>query len=94
MDFFLLLGAIDPIAILVTCLIGAVCGFLAGQVMKGSGFGLIGNIIVGIIGAALFGAMFGSIGMISGVPFANEIIGGTIGSVILLFLISLVKKAT
>ena len=94
MESLILVGAIDPIAILVTCVLGAVCGFLAGQIMKGRGFGLVGNIIVGIVGAAIFSYLFGSLGLIDGVPFVNEIIGGTIGSVILLFLIGLFKKAT
>lgn len=89
----LLVGALDPIAILITVVIGAICGFLAGHLMKGSGMGMIPNIIVGVIGAALFSVLFGSLGLID-VPFVNEIIGGTIGSVILLFLIGLFKKAT
>ena len=93
MENFLVLGAIDPIAIVVTCLIGAVCGFLAGQLMKGGGFGLVGNIIVGIIGAALFATLFGSLNLVD-IPFVNEIAGGTIGSCILLFVIGLFKKAT
>ena len=90
----LLLAELNVVAILVTVVIGAICGFLAGQIMKGAGLGLVPNIIVGVIGAAIFSWLFGSIGLINGVPYVNEIIGGTIGSVILLFLLSLVKKAT
>jgi len=78
-------------AIIVTVIIGAICGFLAGQLMKGSGLGLVPNIIVGIVGAAIFGVLFGSLNLIN-VPYVNEILGGTIGSVILLFVIGLVKK--
>ncbi len=89
----LLIGAIDPIAILITVVIGAICGFLAGQFMKGHGMGLVPNIIVGVVGAALFSFLFGSLRLID-VAFVNEIIGGTIGSVILLFLIGLIKKST
>jgi len=89
----ILLGAFDPMAILVTVVIGAICGFLAGNLMKGSGMGLVPNIIVGIIGAAIFGAVFGGLHLID-VPFVNEIIGGTVGSVILLFAISMFKKVT
>ena len=89
----ILLGAFDPIAILVTVAIGAICGFLAGNLMKGAGMGLVPNIIVGIIGAAIFGALFGGLALID-IPFVNEIIGGTIGSVILLFAISMFKKVT
>ncbi|MEM6499044.1 MAG: GlsB/YeaQ/YmgE family stress response membrane protein, partial [Pseudomonadota bacterium] len=43
----------DPVAIIIMLLVGAVAGWLAGQIMKGAGFGLIGNIIVGILGAII-----------------------------------------
>ena len=81
------------VPLLITCVIGAICGFLAGQIMKGRGFGIVGNIIVGIVGALLFGFLFGSMSLF-GNAFLDSILGGTIGSVILLFLISLIKKAT
>lgn len=89
----ILLGELNIVAILITVVIGAICGFLAGNLMKGSGLGLLPNIIVGIIGAAIFSFLFGSLHLID-IPYVNEIIGGTIGSVILLFLISLFKKVT
>ena len=79
--------------LLIALLIGAICGWLAGQLMKGAGFGIIGNIIVGIVGALLFGFLFGNFNLLSS-PMLNEIAGGTIGAVLLLFIISLVKKAT
>lgn len=78
--------------LLIALLIGAVAGFLAGQIMKGSGFGLVGNIIVGVLGALLFGFLFGNFNLLNS-EILNEIAGGTIGAVILLFLVSLVKKA-
>lgn len=80
-------------ALLISLLIGAIAGFLAGQIMKGSGFGLIGNIIVGVVGALIFGFLFGNFNLL-GSGFLNEIAGGTIGAVILLFVIGLVKKGT
>lgn len=83
----------DITGLLVALLIGAICGFLAGQIMKGSGFGIIGNIIVGVLGSLIFGYLFGSFNLV-GSPMLNEIAGGTIGAVILLFGISLIKKAT
>jgi uncharacterized membrane protein YeaQ/YmgE (transglycosylase-associated protein family) len=79
--------------LLIALLIGAIAGFLAGQIVKGRGFGLLGNIIVGILGALLFGALFGSFNLLNS-AMLNEIAGGTIGAVILLFIISLFKKAT
>ena len=79
--------------LIVALLIGAVAGFLAGQVVKGHGFGMIGNIIVGVVGAILFGALFGSFNLLSS-PILNEIAGGTIGAVILLIAIGFFKKVT
>lgn len=49
-------------AILVWIIVGAVAGWLAGLVVRGFGFGLVGNIIVGILGAVLGGWLFGAIG--------------------------------
>lgn len=92
MENLVLLGAIDIVALLITCVIGAICGFLAGKIMKGGSLGLVPNIIVGVVGAILFGAIFGGLRLVD-VPFVNEIVAGTIGSVILLFLISLFNKA-
>lgn len=77
--------------LLIALLIGAVAGFLAGQIVKGRGFGLVGNIVVGIVGALLFGFLFGNFNLLSS-PILNEIAGGTIGAVILLVIISLFKK--
>ena len=79
--------------VLVAVIIGAIAGFLAGQIMKGSSMGLVPNIIVGILGAFVFSSIFSSLNLIP-VPYVNEIISGTIGAVILLFVIGLIKKAT
>lgn len=77
--------------LIVALLIGAVAGFLSGQIVKGHGFGLVGNIIVGIFGALVFGMLFGNLNLLNS-PIVNEIAGGTIGAVILLFAISLVRR--
>ena len=74
-------------------LVGAIAGFLAGQILKGRGFGVLGNIIVGIFGALVFGALFGNFNLLNS-AILNEIAGGTIGAVILLLAIGMLKKAT
>lgn len=79
--------------LLVALLIGAIAGFLAGQIVKGHGLGMLGNIIVGILGALIFGFLFGNFNLINS-PILNEIVGGTIGAVILLLLIGFIKRAT
>ncbi|WP_084398396.1 GlsB/YeaQ/YmgE family stress response membrane protein [Henriciella aquimarina] len=82
----------DPVAILIWLVIGGVAGWLAGQVMRGAGFGLLGNIIVGIVGAVLGGAIFGALGITFG-GILGSLLGAFLGACILLFLISLVKRA-
>jgi uncharacterized membrane protein YeaQ/YmgE (transglycosylase-associated protein family) len=82
----------DIISLLIFLAVGALVGWLAGMIAKGRGFGAIGNIIVGIVGAVLGGFIFGLLGITTG-GFLGSIIMATIGAVILLFIISLVKKA-
>lgn len=80
-------------SLLVLLLVGAVAGWLAGQIMKGYGFGLIGNIVVGIVGAFVAGLVFPAVGVSLGSGIIASIIHSTIGAVILLFLIGLIKRA-
>jgi uncharacterized membrane protein YeaQ/YmgE (transglycosylase-associated protein family) len=74
-------------------LVGLVAGWLAGKVMKGSGFGVLLDIVVGMVGAILGGWIFGHLG---GFPFGGML--GTIvvafaGAVIFLWLVRVIKKA-
>jgi uncharacterized membrane protein YeaQ/YmgE (transglycosylase-associated protein family) len=73
-------------------LIGLVAGWLAGQVMKGGGYGVIGDIIVGILGALLGGWLFGMLG-IGGGGRIGSLIVAFIGACILIFLVRLIKRA-
>ena len=70
-------------------LIGLVAGWLAGQVMKGGGYGVIGDIIVGIIGALLGGWLFGKLGIGLGGGLIGSLIVAFIGAVVLLFVVRL-----
>ena len=79
--------------LLIILIVGAVAGWLAGQVVRGGGFGLVGNIIVGIIGAFLGSWLFGMVGFAAFPPIINAIITATIGAIILLLLIRVVKRA-
>lgn len=80
-------------SLVVLLLIGAVAGWLAGLIMKGYGFGLIGNIVVGIVGAFIAGLVFPAIGVSLGSGIIASILHATVGAVILLFLIGLIKRA-
>jgi uncharacterized membrane protein YeaQ/YmgE (transglycosylase-associated protein family) len=80
----------DPIGIIVMLLVGAVAGWLAGVIFKGAGFGLVGNIIVGLIGAIIAGFLLPDILEFGGI--AGQIVSAAIGAIILLFVISLVNR--
>ena len=78
--------------LLYSLLIGAVAGWLAGKLMRGGGFGVIFNIILGIIGGIVAGWLFGKLGInfIDGV--IGDILKGAIGASLLLFIANLFKK--
>jgi len=78
-------------SLLIFLAIGAVAGWLAGQFMKGGGFGLPGNIVVGIIGAEIGGFVFGMLGISAG-GLIGAIVTATVGAVLLLYVIVLVKR--
>jgi uncharacterized membrane protein YeaQ/YmgE (transglycosylase-associated protein family) len=73
-------------------LIGLVAGWLAGKIMKGGGYGVIGDIIIGVIGAEIGGFVFGLLG-ISASGLIGSLITATAGAVLLIFVIRLIKKA-
>lgn len=72
--------------------IGAIAGWLAGKLMRGGGFGLLGNIAIGIIGAAIGKLVFGLLG-ITASGMIGSIVTATAGAALLLFLVDLIKKA-
>lgn len=72
-------------------LLGAVAGWLAGNLMRGGGFGLLWNIIIGIIGGFIGGWLMSLLG-IQKAGLLWELIVAVIGAVVLLFVISLFKK--
>ncbi|WP_306257809.1 GlsB/YeaQ/YmgE family stress response membrane protein [Pararhizobium sp. IMCC21322] len=80
-------------SLLIFLLIGAIAGWLAGLIVSGFGFGLLGNIIVGIIGAFVAGFVLPALGIQIGGGILGSIIHATIGAVLLLFVVKIVKKA-
>lgn len=78
--------------LLVFLLIGGIAGWLAGLIMKGDRFGFIGTIVVGVLGAVLGGWLFGLMGIELGGKWLGPIVTATAGSVVLLFIIGLVRK--
>lgn len=70
-------------------IIGAIAGWLAGRFMKGHGFGLLGDIVVGIVGAFIGGYLFGALGINIGGGLIGTLIVAFIGAVVLLFIVRL-----
>jgi uncharacterized membrane protein YeaQ/YmgE (transglycosylase-associated protein family) len=79
-------------SIIVWLIVGAIAGWLAGLIVKGGGFGLLGNIVIGIIGAVVAGWLLPTLGIHLGTGIVAAIIDSAIGGVIVLVIISLVKR--
>ena len=73
-------------------LVGAVSGWIAGKIQQGRGFGLFGNIVVGILGAFIGEWFFRIIGFHLGAGTFNRIVTSVIGALVMLFLLSLVQR--
>jgi uncharacterized membrane protein YeaQ/YmgE (transglycosylase-associated protein family) len=73
-------------------LIGLGAGWLAAQLVKGGGFGTIGDIIVGVFGAVLGGVLFDVLGLSAGGGRLGSLIIATVGAVAFLLLLRLIRK--
>lgn len=78
--------------ILATLVIGALAGWLGSVLYKGSGLGLIGNIVVGVLGSFVGFWLFGLLNISLGEGWIGSIITGAIGAIVILFLINLVFR--
>ena len=77
--------------ILVILFVGLVAGWLAGKIVRGTGFGIIGDILVGIAGALIASFLFPKLGIRLGTGMLSEILYSAIGAVILLLIVRLVR---
>ena len=80
-------------SLLVIILVGLIAGWLAGQIVKGGGFGLVGDIIVGLVGAIIGGWLLPAIGLPLGGGIVGAIITALIGAIILLVIVKLIRRA-
>jgi uncharacterized membrane protein YeaQ/YmgE (transglycosylase-associated protein family) len=79
--------------ILAALVIGAIAGWLAGLIVRGAGFGLIGNIVVGIIGALVASWLLPQLGVALAAGTLGSILDATVGAVVVLVILSLVRRA-
>jgi len=83
---------IKHMEILATLIIGALAGWLGGMIYKGSGLGLIGNIIVGIIGSFVGYWLLGKLGVSFGTGWVGAILTGALGAIVILVLLNLIIR--
>jgi uncharacterized membrane protein YeaQ/YmgE (transglycosylase-associated protein family) len=79
-------------SILVILFVGLIAGWLAGQIVQGIGFGVIGDILVGIAGALVASLLFPKLGISIGTGLVREIIYSAIGAIILLVIVRLLFR--
>jgi uncharacterized membrane protein YeaQ/YmgE (transglycosylase-associated protein family) len=78
-------------SILVILVVGIIAGWLAGKIVRGTGFGLIGDLLVGIAGAFVAAWLFPKLGIHLGTGIIEEIIYSALGAVILLLVVRLIR---
>jgi uncharacterized membrane protein YeaQ/YmgE (transglycosylase-associated protein family) len=78
-------------SLLVILFVGIVAGWLAGKVVRGAGFGLIGDLVVGVVGAFLATLIFPRLGIRLGTGLVSEIVFSALGAIILLLIVRLVR---
>jgi len=78
-------------SLLVILLVGLAAGWLAGQIVQGTGFGLVGDVIIGIIGAFIGDWLMPQFGLYLGVGIVGAIVDATVGAIVLLLIIRLVR---
>ena len=84
---------IDVQTLVVWLVIGAIAGWLAGQIMKsGTGYGLAGDIVLGIVGAVVAGWLLPKLGLYIGGGILADIINATIGAVLVIFLVRMLSR--
>ena len=78
--------------LLIWLVIGGVAGWLAGLIVRGGGFGILGDIVVGIVGSVIFGWLFGASGLALGPGLVGSIIAATIGAIVLILVLRLFTR--
>jgi uncharacterized membrane protein YeaQ/YmgE (transglycosylase-associated protein family) len=74
-------------------IVGLIAGFLAGKVMKGGGYGVLMDIILGMLGAIVGGWLFGLLGISAGGGLIGGILVAFVGAVFLIWLTLVLKRA-
>ncbi len=73
--------------------VGLIAGWLAGQVMKGGGYGILADIVLGILGAIVGGWIFGALGLWPGAGIIGSIVVAFVGAIVLVWITRLLRRA-
>lgn len=79
-------------SLLVILAVGIAAGWLAGQIVQGTGFGLVGDLVVGVVGAFIASWMFPQLGIHLGSGILSAIVEAAIGAILLLVIIRLIRE--
>ena len=79
-------------SIIIMLIVGAIAGWLAGQIVRGFGFGLLWNIVIGIVGAFIGVWLLRQLGFAPFAGFVGSIVNATIGAVILLVIVGFIRR--
>ncbi len=82
----------DTQSLILFLVIGLVAGWLASRILKGKGFGLIGDLIIGVIGAILGGWLFGFLGITIG-GIVGSLVTALVGAIVFLYILRIIKRA-
>jgi uncharacterized membrane protein YeaQ/YmgE (transglycosylase-associated protein family) len=78
-------------SLIIIVVVGIIAGWLAGQIVRGTGYGLINDLVIGVIGAFIGGWLLPKLGIYLGSGIISAIINATIGAILLLLILRLVR---
>lgn len=79
-------------SLLTILVVGVIAGWLAGQIMQGAGFGIVGDLLIGIVGAFIGSWLLPQLGLQLGSGIVSAIVNATIGALLLLLVIHLIRR--
>ena len=79
-------------SLIIFLIVGVIAGWLAGLIVSGGGFGLIGDLVVGIVGAFIASALFPRLGVHIGSGIGEQIVYAMLGAIILLLVVRLIRR--
>jgi uncharacterized membrane protein YeaQ/YmgE (transglycosylase-associated protein family) len=83
----------EPSSLVALLLVGLIAGWLAGKIVQGTGFGIIGGMLIGVVGAFIGAWLLGRLGILTGAGAISVIISATIGAIVLLLIVRLIRRA-